>query len=70
MKASEMRALSLDEARHKVDDFREELFNLTFQHASGQLENNQKIKQVKRDIARLKTVINETVLSKKRNDND
>ena len=70
MKASEIRELNLDEALHKVDDFREELFNLTFQHASGQLENPQKMKQARRDIARLKTVINETLLSKKKDKND
>ena len=60
----------MDEARHKVDDFREELFNLTFQHASGQLENPQKMKKVRRDIARLKTVISETVLSKEKDKNN
>jgi large subunit ribosomal protein L29 len=57
MKAREVRELSEDERRQKLLDLKQELFNLRFQHASGQLENPQKIKQTKRDIARVKTVI-------------
>jgi large subunit ribosomal protein L29 len=60
MKASEIRELSLDELRRKIDDLKSELFNLRFQHGVGQLENSAKMVQVKRDIARLKTVQNET----------
>ena len=59
MKISEIRGLSTDERRRKVEDLKEELFNLRFQHGIGQLENPQKLKQTKRDIARLKTVIKE-----------
>ena len=59
MKTSEIRELSLEEMQQKVDDLRQELFNLNFQHGSGQLENPQKLKQAKRDIARLKTIIRE-----------
>lgn len=59
MKASEIRESSLEEMRRKVDELKEELFNLRFQHEVGQLENPQKIKQTKRDIARVKTVIRE-----------
>ncbi len=59
MKASEIRELSLEEMQHKVLDLQQELFNLRFQHASGQLENPQKMKQVKRDIARVKTILKE-----------
>ncbi len=60
MKASEIRELSVEEMQHKVVDLQQELFNLRFQHASGQLENPQKMKQVKRDIARIKTILKET----------
>ena len=59
MKTSEIRELSPEEMQQKVDDLRQELFNLNFQHGSGQLENPQKLKQSKRDIARLKTIIRE-----------
>ena len=41
----------------KLDDLKEGLFNLRFQHETGQLENPQKMKQTKRDIARVKTLI-------------
>jgi large subunit ribosomal protein L29 len=44
----------------------EELFNLHFQHATGQLENVMRLPQVKRDIARVKTILKEKVLSKPR----
>ena len=59
MKASEIKDLSMEEKLRKVDDLKEELFNLRFQHEIGQLENPQKMKQTKRDIARVKTIIRE-----------
>ncbi len=59
MKASEIRELSPEEMERKCNDFKEELFNLRFQHEIGQLENPNKVKQTKRDIARIKTVMNE-----------
>ena len=59
MKPSEIRALSLEEKLRKANDLKEELFNLRFQHEIGQLENSQKMKQIKRDIARVKTIIKE-----------
>lgn len=59
MKASEARGLSREESKQKVVALAEELFNLRFQHEIGQLENPQKMKQTKREIARLKTIINE-----------
>ena len=59
MKASEIRALDREEIERKVDDMKQELFNLRFQHAVGQLENSQKMKQTKRDIARCKTIARE-----------
>lgn len=59
MKASEIRELSPDEKERKLVDLKQELFNLRFQHGIGQLENPAKMKQVKRDIARLNTVLRE-----------
>jgi len=67
MKASEIRDLNLDEMNRKVSDLKEELFNLRFQHEIGQLEDPQKMKQTKRDIARLKTIIREVSLNQKIN---
>jgi len=63
MKASEIREMTGDEIQRKVKDLKEELFNLRFQHGAGQLENHQKMKQVKRDIARCQTVVREAELS-------
>lgn len=63
MKASEIREMTGDEIQRKVKDLKEELFNLRFQHGAGQLENPQKMKQVKRDIARCQTVVREAELS-------
>ncbi|MBW1607134.1 MAG: 50S ribosomal protein L29 [Deltaproteobacteria bacterium] len=65
MKASEIRALSVEEMVRKGDDLKQELFNLRFQHETGQLENPQKMKQTKRDIARVKTIIKQLELDKK-----
>jgi large subunit ribosomal protein L29 len=65
MKASEIRDMNLDEMHAKVSDLREELFNLRFQHEIGQLENPQLMKQNKRDIARVQTVIKEVTLNQK-----
>lgn len=59
MKAGEIRDMSLEEMRQKVVALKEELFNLRFRHEVGQLENPQKLKQIKRDIARVKTIIRE-----------
>ncbi|MCP4625055.1 MAG: 50S ribosomal protein L29 [bacterium] len=65
MKTSEIRDMNLDEMHAKVSDLREELFNLRFQHEIGQLENPQLMKQSKRDIARVETVIKEVTLNQK-----
>jgi len=62
LKASEIRALSPEEIQRKEKDLKEELFNLRFQHEVGQLENPQKMKQAKRDIARVKTILRESEL--------
>lgn len=57
MKASELRELSPEELEQKLTELKEELFGLRFQHAVNQLENPMRMKAVKRDIARVKTVI-------------
>ena len=57
MKISEFRANSDDELQDKVRDLKKEAFNLRFQKASGQLENTARERQVRRDIARVKTVL-------------
>jgi large subunit ribosomal protein L29 len=59
MKAKELRQLSEGELLIKEKDLGEELFNLRFQHATGQLDNVMRIPQVKRDIARVKTILKE-----------
>lgn len=57
MKASELRDMKPVELNKKLDELKQELFNLRFQHAINQLDNPQRIKTVKRDIARVKTVM-------------
>jgi large subunit ribosomal protein L29 len=57
MKVAEINEMSLEEMSRKEADLRQEWFNLRFQHGTGQLENTSKLKLVKRDIARIKTVI-------------
>jgi large subunit ribosomal protein L29 len=59
MRARELQELSMDELSQKERDLKEELFNLRFQRATGQLENLMRLTQVKRDIARVKTVLHE-----------
>ena len=57
MKAVDLRAKSTDELKESLLDLRKEQFNLRFQKASGQLENTARVRQVRRDIARIKTVL-------------
>lgn len=59
MKASEVRGLSIKELNQKLSDLKAELFNLRFQNAINQLENPMRIRAVKSDIARVKTIITE-----------
>ncbi len=59
MKAVEIRDMSVMELNEKLGDLKSELFNLRFQLAVNQLENPMRIKAVKKDIARIKTVIQE-----------
>ena len=60
--AGELRELTEDELTAKLREYKEELFNLRFQSATGQLESHGRIRAVKRDIARLYTVIREREL--------
>ena len=60
MKAMEIRDLTQDELLQKEKDLTEELFNLRFQHSLGQLENTMRITDVRRDLARVKTIIRES----------
>ena len=62
MKAHEVRAMASDELVQGLDDAYEELFNLRFQFSTGQLENFNRLTEVKRDIARLKTIMREREL--------
>ena len=55
MKPAEIRALSDEELAKKLEDGRAELFNLRFQMATSQLDNTSRVKNVKRDIARIQT---------------
>ena len=63
MKAKEIRELSDEELQDKLKELKEELFNLRFQLATGQLENTIRIKEVRRGIARVKTILRERALS-------
>ena len=59
MKAIDVRARTADELTELLEDLQKAAFNLRFQKASGQLENTAEIRQVRRDIARIKTVLGE-----------
>ncbi len=59
MKSNELRELSVAELNTKLGEFRQELFNLRFQHATAQLENTQRLPEVKKIIARILTVLRE-----------
>ncbi len=59
MKASDLRSRTVDELSEEVDTLGREIFNLRFQRASGQLENTARVRQVRRQIARIKTILGE-----------
>ncbi len=65
MKARELRELTEDELRRKEDELKDQLFKLKFQHALGQLENAMKLKSIRKDIARIKTILEENKEGKK-----
>ena len=56
-RASDLRTRSDDELSEQVDNLGKEIFNLRFQRASGQLENTARVRQVRREIARIKTIL-------------
>ncbi|MBD3948961.1 50S ribosomal protein L29 [Tuanshanicoccus lijuaniae] len=64
MQIKEIRELSTAEMVAKEQEFKKELFNLRFQLATGQLENTARLRQVRKTIARIKTVLREQELSK------
>jgi len=59
MKSADLRAKSEDELKDELLNLRKEAFNLRFQAASGQLENTARVNQVRKDIARVKTILGE-----------
>ena len=65
MKATEIRALSAQDLKKKLADLKTELFNLSFKHAVNQLDNTLRLVEVKKDIARVKTVLKEKELETK-----
>jgi len=60
MKARELKELSDDELKNKEEELKDQLFKLRFQHALGQLENAMKLKSIKKDLARIKTIVRES----------
>ena len=63
MKANEVRKMSGEELQNKLQDLKKDLFNLRLQHATNQLDNPIRIAEVKKDIARVKTIIREQQLA-------
>ena len=62
MKTAEIRELPSEELHTRLDEVKEELFNLRFQHATGQLENYSRLGQLRRDVARLRSIQREREL--------
>ena len=62
MKVNEIRDFKIEELQEKLQDLKKELFNLRFQHATNQLDNPMRIVEVKKAIARIKTVLREQEL--------
>lgn len=62
MKVNELRALDVGDLRERLGDVKEELFNLRFQNATGQLDNYARVDQLKKDIARISTLLREREL--------
>jgi large subunit ribosomal protein L29 len=59
LKPKELRTLTRDELEQRLREAREELFNLKFQHSTGQLSNALRIREVRKDVARLNTLLKE-----------
>jgi large subunit ribosomal protein L29 len=66
MKAKEIRDMTTDELNLKLTNLKEELFNLRFQIATGQLDNPNRVKDVRHSIARVKTIMHERELGMKK----
>lgn len=66
MKAKELKELTNEELLKKMKDFKEELFNLRFQHSTGQLDNTGRLRFLKLDIARIETVLSARRIQEKR----
>ena len=64
MEAKEFRGFTLDDLKKKAKDLTEELFNTRLQNVQGSLENTAKIREIRHDLARVKTVVNEKLRSK------
>ena len=64
MKASDIRAMSADQIKDELVKLKKEQFNLRFQRATGQLENTARMRQLRRDIARLQTIASEKPAAK------
>jgi large subunit ribosomal protein L29 len=67
-KASEIRDLPVDEIERKLAETKEELFNLRFQNATGQLDNYKRLGQLRKEVARIKTILREHELATERGD--
>lgn len=65
MKPSEIREMTVDDIKLKLKDISKELFNIKFQHATGRLDNPMRIPLLKKDAARMKTIIKEKVMEKR-----
>lgn len=63
LKVGEIRAMTDDELRGRVDESKQELFNLRFQRATGQLSNPMRFSHIRRDVARIMTVLRERELA-------
>jgi len=66
MKARELREMSLEELLSKEQELKDQLFKLKFQNTLGQLENQMKMRNIRKDIARIKTIIRELELQRKK----
>jgi large subunit ribosomal protein L29 len=64
MKANDIRAMTNDQVKDEILKLKKEQFNLRFQRATGQVENTARIRQIRRDIARLKTVQSQQAAAK------
>mgnify|MGYP001165572983 CR=1 FL=1 len=65
MKTKEIRSLTTDQMLEKEAEYKKELFNLRFQQATGQLENTARLTKVRKNIARIKTILSEEALKQK-----